>query len=84
VTTLQPPPQLPGQAIVQRQPSAVPIVSHPDVGETAAVQRAEEEPYAEGQGQDEEKDLDRLARDVYPLVKRLLAIERERRTGRWG
>jgi len=48
------------------------------------VQRAaEDEPYAEEQVRDEEHDMDRLAREVYPLVKRLLAIERERRTGRW-
>ena len=29
-------------------------------------------------------DLDRLARQVYPLIKRMMAVERERRTGRWG
>jgi hypothetical protein len=85
VTTLQPPPQLSGQAIVQRQPSAAPIISQPDVEETAAVQRAEEgEPLPQQQTGGEKQDLDRLAREVYPLVKRLLAIERERRTGRWG
>ena len=33
---------------------------------------------------DDEPDLDRLARQIYPLVKRLLAVERERRGGRWS
>jgi hypothetical protein len=28
-------------------------------------------------------DLSRLARDILPLLKRMLSIERERRTGRW-
>jgi hypothetical protein len=31
---------------------------------------------------DEELDLDKIARDVYPIIKRLLAIERERYKGR--
>lgn len=48
------------------------------------MQRAEGQPPVEGQDQDKEPDLDRLARDVYPLVVRLLAVERERRGGRWG
>ena len=30
-----------------------------------------------------ETDLNKLARDVYPLIKRMLAVERERRAGRW-
>jgi hypothetical protein len=85
--TVQPPAQLSGGATIQRQPSApgaAPTVSRPDAGETAVVQRAaEDEPYAGEQVREEEQDLDRLAREVYPLVKRLLAVERERRTGRW-
>ncbi|HUT17991.1 MAG TPA: hypothetical protein VM366_02435, partial [Anaerolineae bacterium] len=85
--TVRPPPQLSGQATIQRQPSArgaASTVSRADAGETAVVQRAaEDESYTEEQIRDEKQDLDRLAREVYPLVKRLLAVERERRTGRW-
>jgi hypothetical protein len=29
-------------------------------------------------------DLDHLARQIYPLIKRMLAVERERRSGRWS
>jgi len=28
-------------------------------------------------------DLDQLARQVYPIIKRMLSVERERRLGRW-
>jgi len=30
-----------------------------------------------------EQELDKLAREVYPHIVRMLAIERERRIGRW-
>lgn len=43
------------------------------------VQRSGAEPEEAGEG----PDLNRLARDVLPLIKRMLAVERERRTGRW-
>ncbi|MBN1641148.1 MAG: hypothetical protein JXA09_07920 [Anaerolineae bacterium] len=74
--------------LVQRQPAP------PELGPAAGpgpspsgqvVQRADEpivlgsEPAAEGSG----TDLAELARRIYPIVKRLLAIERERRVGRW-
>jgi hypothetical protein len=75
------------EPIIQRQP-AVPgaaiAVLPAEAGEAADVQRAEVEDEEPGTPtQQEEQDLDRLAREVYPLVKRLLAVERERRTGRW-
>jgi hypothetical protein len=75
--------QPPAEAVVQRQPLGAPIVSSPDAGETVALQRASDETVPAEQGQEKGVDLDRLARDVYPLVKRLLAVERERRAGRW-
>jgi hypothetical protein len=28
-------------------------------------------------------DLDKMARDILPIIKRMLAIERERQTRRW-
>ena len=31
----------------------------------------------------EATDLNKLARDILPLLKRMLSIERERRSGRW-
>jgi hypothetical protein len=31
-----------------------------------------------------EQDLDHLARQIYPLIKRMLAIERERSSARWS
>jgi hypothetical protein len=75
------------EAIIQRQtsiPGVAIAISRAEAGEAAGVQRTEEEGVEAGaEARDEEQDLDRLARDVYPLVKRLLAIERERRAGRW-
>jgi len=89
--TVQPPVQPVVQpareAIIQRQPSIPGVaiaISRAEAGEAAGVQRAEEEGVETGaEARDDEQDLDRLAREVYPLVKRLLAIERERRAGRW-
>jgi predicted component of type VI protein secretion system len=83
----QPPVQPAPQAAIQRQPTvpgAALTISRAEVGEAADVQRAEDEGVEPGvEARDEEQDLDRLAREVYPLVKRLLAVERERLTGRW-
>jgi hypothetical protein len=78
---LPPPSRPPLAELVQRLPLAVspgaPIVQR-TVGEAeAVVQRA----ISEGVGAEEEKaelDLDDLARQVYPMIKRMLAIERER------
>jgi len=73
-------------ALIQRQPVV------PSVDLTAAargakvVQRAVETPPETGlMPEDEERpelDLDHLARQVYPLIKRMLAVERERRSAR--
>jgi hypothetical protein len=56
----------PGIQVVQRD-----VVETPEVPETP--EAGEEMPGP---------DLDDLARQVYPLIKRMLAIERERRLGR--
>jgi len=68
--------QLPLAETIQRQPA-------PAVGafvpQDIVVQRAEGE---EEVDEPEELDLAELSRRVYPLVKRLLAIERERMPGR--
>ncbi len=66
--------------VVQRQPS--PAV----VGEGGWVQREVKATPATGQAAEKEEksapDLDHLARQVYPILKRMLAVERERRSGR--
>ncbi|MBI1878920.1 MAG: hypothetical protein HYR94_12005, partial [Chloroflexi bacterium] len=46
---------------------------------TNLVQRVEETPPAVESSQ---VDLDHLAQQVYPLIKRMLAVERERRSSR--
>ncbi|MFN2228319.1 MAG: hypothetical protein ACK2VA_00985 [Anaerolineae bacterium] len=85
--TVQPAIRPSGLAMIQRQPSiagAEVAIARVEGGEMPDVQRAEEEEVAPSkEARNEEQDLDRLARQVYPLVKRLLAIERERRAGRW-
>jgi hypothetical protein len=72
-------------ALIQRQPAA------PSVDLTVAtrgvdvVQRAVETPPETGLTTEEEGpelDLDHLARQVYPFIKRMLAVERERRSAR--
>jgi hypothetical protein len=72
----QPQLQLPLAETIQRQPA-------PAVGafvpQDIVVQRAEGE---EEDDEPEELDLTELSQRVYPLVKRLLAIERERMPGR--
>jgi hypothetical protein len=72
---------LPPIMTIQRQPTASALSSAP----ISVVQRVETG-YAETTEQKEERpaqDLDKLARQVYPHIVRMLAIERERRTGRW-
>jgi hypothetical protein len=73
-----PAPQPAPAEVVQRQPEppAISSVTPPQ----QIVQRAEgEEPSGEARGG---PDLSELARQIYPLVKRMLAIERERRPDR--
>jgi len=76
---------------VQRQPDVGRVDAFP--GLTAApesvgiVQRVSTRPSPETERTSKEKsdlELDRLARQVYPFIKRLLAVERERRSGRWS
>jgi hypothetical protein len=70
------------QPTVQQQPEPAPPAVSSAVGAPhTIVQRAETE--AEGEGSElEELDLADLAQKVYPLIKRLLLVERERRPGR--
>jgi hypothetical protein len=63
---------------IQRQPDPVAGTLVP---QDIVVQRAEEE---DEDDEPEELDLTELSRRIYPLVKRLLAIERERMPGRPG
>ena len=72
------------EALVQRLPLAV--VPRPETESTGAilVQRQDGTGPATSAAPAEkaEPDLDQLARQVYPLVKRMLAVERERRFSR--
>jgi hypothetical protein len=54
-------------------------------GEVSVVQRAEEEPPEAGPAEEPAPglNLDDLARQIFPLIKRKLAVERERER-RWG
>jgi hypothetical protein len=77
-----PPPRAPSAGLIQRQPSAL----APDVAVSSqrvgVVQRAQEgEPLASASPVEgkPELELDHLARQIYPLIKRMLAVERERR-----
>lgn len=72
----QPQLQLPLAETIQRQPT---LAVGAFVPQDIVVQRAEGE---EESDEPEELDLTELSRRVYPLVKRLLAIERERMPGR--
>ncbi len=83
---LPPAPRLASAEMLQRQPSA----SAPDLAMQpegiGVVQRVEEAETIAGQPPEEgeeEMDLDKLARQVYPIIRRLLAVERERRSARW-
>jgi hypothetical protein len=73
-----PPPQVtPTTETVQREPDpAVPPPDIPDISPIVQRAAAEEVEF------EEEIDLTDLARRIYPIVKRLLAIERERWPGR--
>ncbi len=57
------------------QPEGIGVVQRVEEAETIAGQPPEEG--------EEEMDLDKLARQVYPIIRRLLAVERERRSARW-
>lgn len=81
---VQRPPQAPPVELIQRQPAPEPApieVSQAPVAQATIVQRAEvdDEDLAEDLSA---TDLTQLAHRVLPFVKRLLAIERERRSAR--
>jgi len=70
------------------QPPLTPAIATGEIEGGAIVQRAEVEGAAAGQesgGKSGEQgsglDLDHLARQIYPIIKHMLAIERERRYG---
>ncbi len=79
---LPPPPRASSAGLIQRQPSALaPDVAVPSQ-RVGVVQRAQEGGPAASASPVEEKpelELDHLARQIYPLIKRMLAVERERR-----
>jgi hypothetical protein len=65
---------------VQRQ-AATPVTDGSSVVQRAAMLRAP--PSQEEAAELSEQDLEKLAQDIYPIIRRRLAIERERRIGRW-
>jgi hypothetical protein len=72
-------------ALIQRQPVVPSVDLAAAARGTDVVQRAIEMPPETGLATEEEGselDLDHLARQVYPLIKRMLAVERERRSAR--
>lgn len=81
VSTLSvvPPIQRMSEPVIQRTP----IESTDSSAEAGFIQRAETVPEPAAQPPEAAPvDLDQLARQVYPLIKRLIAIERERRAFR--
>lgn len=73
---------LPG--VVQRQASSL---AGPEVifrQEEATAGTTEATPETGEESAETGADLDHLARQIYPLIKRMLAVERERRSGRWS
>jgi len=71
---------------IQRQPAGDAPDLAATLGSMGIVQRATETPSETDETSEEASsglDLDDLARQIYPLVKRMLAVERERRSGRW-
>ena len=82
---LPPPPRSSSSGLIQRQPSALApdvAVSSQRLGVVQRVQEAEPEASASPVEEEPELELDHLARQIYPLIKRMLAVERERRPGR--
>jgi hypothetical protein len=61
-----------GSSVISAVPETAP--QQPSVGQRAEDSSAEDE-------RDSEPDLNQLAQQIYPLVKRMLVIERERRPG---
>ena len=69
------------EAVIQRAMATYappPAITTVDVAHAAVVQRAaEEEAPQSGAAQ---MDLDAIAREVYPILRRMLEVDRERRT----
>ena len=53
--------------------ASVGAATQPDVGT-----QAEGEPVSEGDSRKKKADLARLAQEIYPIIKRMLTVERER------
>lgn len=71
--------------VIQRTPLEFVQRVSPSAGSEARQEPAQEttsESDPEERDDESEINLDRLARDVYPLIKRMIAVERERRPGR--
>lgn len=69
---------------IQRTPLEFVQRAPPPTGSAARQEPASEttsERDVEERDEEQEINLDRLARDIYPLIKRMIAIERERRPG---
>ncbi|RME73781.1 MAG: hypothetical protein D6784_11365 [Chloroflexi bacterium] len=67
------------QDVVQRVPAENTLPSPVSDAGKRIVQRAVDQPSMPGAEEKQNRpDLDALARQVYPLVKRLLSVERER------
>jgi hypothetical protein len=83
---LPPTPQLPTGEMLQREALAISMDLAPPPRRVEVVQRAEEELITSdvsGEGKEtKELNLDDLARQIYPLIKRMLAVDRERRFSR--
>lgn len=75
----------PFAGVIQRQTEDASAYLATPSGAAEAIQRAGGASLEMGAAPDESavSDLDRLAQEVYPRIKRMLAVERERRTGRW-
>jgi hypothetical protein len=74
----------PSPGVVQRQASSL---AGPEVifrQEEATAGPPEATPETGEESTETGADLDHLARQIYPLIKRMLAVERERRSGRWS
>jgi hypothetical protein len=81
---VEPEPRLP---LVTKQTKSDPTVQREREGkQTSASPAAPGQPVATGDDEEERQppapvDLDNLAREIYPIIKRMLAIERERYRG---
>ena len=73
---------LPPIMTIQRQPTTS-TVGTVSIGTVQRVETGPPETTRQKEEKKSEQDLDKLAREVYPHIVRMLAVERERRIGRW-